>query len=193
MLVRFSRYEALRELARTAKPLDDQIVRCLSLFDKAESEVALRPFIFQAIAAFREASSRRRNTQPWLLLFDHLGAERNQSSDDTFSVVLQSESSALGHHKAARLEILLSISSFSDPPVKLDLEIGGDSSTSIAILSEDDYLPSKKLVAIEIPEHLIDIGDQPTILPYRLTGRTLRGRTVDQSCSLGSQAHAGEI
>ena len=78
---------------RATKPLDEQIIRCLDLFETAESEVALRPYVYQAVAAFREASrSHKKNTQPWLLLFDQLGSEGNRSSDGTFTVSLESES-----------------------------------------------------------------------------------------------------
>ena len=88
--------------------------------------------------------------------------------------------------------MLLSIVSFSDPPVKLDLELGSDGSDSIPLLTEDELSVFEKLISVNVSQWLPETGDKPTILPYRITGRTLRGK-ASTNASSGSSATLGRL
>jgi hypothetical protein len=180
LLFKFRRFESMRDLARTAKPLDDQIIRCLGLFEKAETDAALRQLVYQATAAFREASRSHRNTQPWLFLFNRLGSEQLQRTGSDFSIRIESVSPRLAPPEGLRLDLLLSIDAYFDPPIKLDLEFAGESGGPVSLLTEDELLVSSKLISVDIPSILLAEGESSVVLPFRITGKTLRSKQIDE-------------
>ena len=180
LLYRLRRSEALRSLSIDAKPYDEQLMQAINAFEKAESAPEVRPRTLQISAAIRE-QARGKNVKAWTLLFALL--ERS-FGDVNAGEVLTARVEAGDVTEAdgiVTIPIHL-VPPLHDAPVRLSLQLNStDSATDdgTALLSDDEILLKERVVPLAVRRDLLGPPGEELRVPYRITGRTIRGNPVD--------------
>ncbi|MBA3548109.1 MAG: AAA family ATPase [Nannocystis sp.] len=181
--------EALRHLANQS-PNPSFAVQCIHAFTRAESDPDVRARALQMSAAFREQSARRKNRQPWILLF--LRLEQTSAPVEDGAPPIQIE--ALEHvvqdlGGTFDLFLLVEPRLSADPPEVLALRFF-DSHTVELISGDEDLLTTRTIqTRLPLPPRLE--GGDLLAVPYVITGRTFGGRTLETRGTLDLEL-AGE-
>src|SRR5262249_7062814 len=183
ILDRIGRTEALRQLARQAKPLDDLVGQCLTAFERSRSDPDVRFRARQISAALQEQAGRGIAIKPWLLLFRRLESIiRTETGEASLSCSLENDLLVEQENGASVIEIRL-VPSFIDPPMSLSLELGSPDSSvggepiTINLLEEDPLL-KERTVQVQLPIAAAALEKEVRV-PYRFSGVTIRKSVID--------------
>jgi hypothetical protein len=183
LLFRMRRYEALRHLTYHAEPIDDLIRLCLGAFAQAEEDSSVRPQAREVLLNLREQAFGKRNTRPWISLFQSLEATRNEEGDLPVQCTLLSDAvvrDAAGG--PALVQVLLTPG--SDLPRSLQLQFltdpaAGAAPPPVRLLGEEEMLLQPRSVEVTVPEAALVVAGPILDVGYRLTGLTLRKKPID--------------
>ncbi|MDC0721688.1 AAA family ATPase [Nannocystis bainbridge] len=181
--------EALRQLANQS-PNPSFAVQCIHAFTRAESDPDVRARALQMSAAFREQTARRKNRQPWILLFLRLESTSAQVDVDVAPVEVQALDRVVqDRHGEFDLAVLVEARLSADPPEALALRFFDE--PVIELISGDDDLLTARTIHARLPLPPRIRGGDLLAVPFTITGRTFGGRTFEARGSLDLEL-AGE-
>lgn len=176
LLYRLRRFEALRHLAQTARPVDDLIVQCVMVFERAEADPELRVPAMQIYSALCDQARGRQNTKPWTQMFGRIGPSVEEDSGPAISCSLEDAFAGEEIDGTVTLPIRL----VPAPSVVVDgvqIHIGAEDVAHVE--TYDDVLVKDAVIYPRVPRACFGSGGEVTAVPYRIVGRTIRGAKID--------------
>ncbi|MDI1484379.1 AAA family ATPase [Polyangium sp. y55x31] len=195
-LYRMRQIDTLKYLARTAKPLDDLIVACITAFARAESDPEVRGRTSQIAAAVRDQARGKPNTKPWTLLLARI--EPASAEGGALRCTIDADRAEEETDGTVVIPLRL-VPPASDPPEIIELEVGGEQASTpgarpTRILLEDEILLKEKILPVPIPRLATRASAEQLEIPYRITGKTINGNKIDVRGSWSVRpAKAGEF
>ncbi|WP_437815127.1 ATP-binding protein [Sorangium sp. So ce1078] len=177
MLYRTRRFEALRHLAHTARPFDDLISQCVTVFERAEVDPELRLPARQISSALYEQSRGRANTKPWTLLFARIEPSAGEMPGSAVTCSL--DAATVGEEPDGIVVLPIRLVPSLDLPESLRIRIGGEGAGIEAEISVDEILVKETLILGRIPRAQLGPPGDVLDVPYRATGQTIRGNRID--------------
>jgi hypothetical protein len=179
------RREALRHLASLVEQVDDLVRYCLAAFAQVEEDSSVRAQARELLLTLREQAAGKRNTRPWINLFQHLEATRDEGGEPPVQIVLQSEAlMRLADESTAAVQVLLT-PSLVDPPRILRLDFMTDPALDrpppepVPLVGDDEMLLRSRPVEVPVPEAALVIAGDLIDVSFRLTGETILKKRID--------------
>jgi len=185
LLFRLRRGEALRHLAGHAEPVDDLIKVCLNAFEQAEEDSSVRPQAREILITLREQAFGRRNTRPWINLFQHLESTRGEVGEPPLTCALQSDYLTREAEDGEAVVQVLLTPSLADPPRSLALHFLTDPASGtlnpppVMVVTEEEMLLRAKAIEVLIPDPALVVSGEVIDVSYRLLGETILRKPID--------------
>ncbi|MBV9123592.1 MAG: hypothetical protein JO112_09560, partial [Planctomycetes bacterium] len=184
LLFRMRRREALKHLTRHIDQVDDLVRICLHAFEQAEEDSSVRPQARELLITLREQSYRRRNSRPWIHLFQHLEANRGEILDFPVQFELQSDALAREAEGGPAVVQVLLKPSLADPPRSLELQFLGDPALTeaalppVLIVPEEEMLLRPKSMEVIVPKEALVMAGDVIDVRYHLRGTTVLRKPI---------------
>jgi hypothetical protein len=187
LLFRMRRRDALKHLARHAEQVETLVRYCLRAFEEAEEDSSIRPQAREFLMTLDEQGSGKKNSRPWINLFQHLEALRSEIGEFSVQWALQSEALTRESEDGPAVVQLLLTPSVADPPRILHLNLLAESATGskppapIPLVTEDEIFLRPKLVEVSLPATSLVVAGEIIDVGFRLTGESILSKPIDLS------------